>query len=86
MTSRTQIASLLLVPAVLRERLTAARDADALEFEQAKLRLILMGLVELYFVVTFLWDRILDDGELAIVALVFGAASSRTLSDPARPR
>jgi signal transduction histidine kinase len=73
MTSRTQIASLLPLPAALRTRLTAAREADALEFEQAKLRLILMGLVELYFVVTFLWDRILDDGELAIVALVLGA-------------
>jgi signal transduction histidine kinase/CheY-like chemotaxis protein len=72
MTSRSQIASLLPLPAALRTRLTAARDADALEFEQAKLRLMLMGLVELYFVVTFLWDRILDDGELTIVALVLG--------------
>jgi signal transduction histidine kinase/CheY-like chemotaxis protein len=72
MTSRTQIADLLLVPAALRARLAAARAADSLEFEQAKLRLLLMGLVELYFVVTFLRDRILDDGELAIVALVLG--------------
>ena len=73
MTSRTQIANLLAVPAALRTRLTVAREADALEFEQAKLRLILIGLVELYFVVTFLWDRILDDGELATVVLVLGA-------------
>src|SRR5262245_15785120 len=72
MTSRTQIAGLLQLPVALRARLAAARDADALEFEQAKLRLILMGLVELYFVVNFLWDRILDDGELAVVALVLG--------------
>ena len=52
------------------ERLAAARAADELELEQAKLRLIIVSCMELYFLVTFLWDRVLDDGELFLIGLV----------------
>ena len=53
------------------ERLAAARAADELEFEQTKLRLIIVACMEVYFLVTFLWDRVLDDGELFLIGLVF---------------
>ena len=52
------------------ERLAAARAADELELEQAKLRLIIVACMEIYFLVTFLWDRVLDDGELFLIGLV----------------
>ena len=54
----------------IRERVAAARAADLLELEQSKLRLIIVAGAELYFVVWFLWDRMLDDGELLILAIV----------------
>ena len=53
-------------------RFAAARAADELELEQAKLRLIIVTCMEIYFLVTFLWDRVLEDGELFLIGLVFG--------------
>jgi signal transduction histidine kinase len=54
----------------IRERFAAARAADALELEQSKLRLIVVPIVLIYFLVAFLWDRMLDDGELLMLAIV----------------
>ena len=54
----------------VRQRVAAARAADALELEQSKLRLILVPIVAIYFLVAFLWDRVLDDGELLMLAIV----------------
>jgi signal transduction histidine kinase len=54
----------------VRQRFAAARAADAPELDQSKLRLIVVAVVEIYFLVAFLWDRTLDDGELLILAIV----------------
>jgi signal transduction histidine kinase len=57
----------------LRDRFAAARAADAAELEQAILRVSIVPLVEAYFAAAFLWDRVLDDGELAILGIVAAA-------------
>ena len=54
----------------VRERFAAARAGDELEYEQAKLRLVNVTLAELYFLLAFLWDRILDDGELMVLVII----------------
>ena len=54
----------------IRKRLAAAKAADPLEFEQAKLRLTIVAAAETYFAVSFLWDRYLDDGELLVLAVI----------------
>jgi signal transduction histidine kinase len=54
----------------IRDKFAAARAADAMELEQAKLRMINVFASELYFVVAFLWDRVLDDGELFVVQTI----------------
>jgi signal transduction histidine kinase/CheY-like chemotaxis protein len=55
------------------ERFAAARAADAVELEQAQLRLALNALVDGYMLVAFLWDRVLDDRELFLLAFLAGA-------------
>ena len=58
---------------IIRQRLAAAQAADAMEFEQAtKLRFISIAAVLAYFIISFLWDRVLDDQELATMAAVLG--------------
>src|SRR6185503_7887581 len=47
-----------------RQGLAAARSADALELEQAWLRIGLNVGVVLYGLGWYLWDRVLDDSEL----------------------
>jgi signal transduction histidine kinase len=59
-----------LMPLRIRERFAAARAGDVLELEQAQLRLTIVAVVEVYFAVAFLWDRILDDGELTVLGLI----------------
>ena len=54
----------------IRKRLAAAKAADPLEVEQAKLRLTIVVAADAYFAVSFLWDRVLDDGELFILAVI----------------
>ena len=54
----------------IRKRLAAAKAADPLEVEQAKLRLTIVAAADAYFAVSFLWDRVLDDGELFILAAI----------------
>jgi signal transduction histidine kinase/CheY-like chemotaxis protein len=58
------------MPAWIKERFAAARAGDALALEQAQLRLTIMVVIEAYFAVAFLWDRILDDAELSALATV----------------
>jgi len=59
-----------LTTARIKDRFAAARAADAAELEQALLRVSIVLLVEAYFAVSFLWDRVLDDGERAILGIV----------------
>jgi signal transduction histidine kinase len=54
----------------VRKRFAAARAADPMEVEQAKLRWVNVLLAELYFLVAFLWDRVLDDSELLVLAII----------------
>ncbi|MGH8734369.1 MAG: sensor histidine kinase, partial [Burkholderiales bacterium] len=56
----------------IRRRLDAAQAADAMEFEQAKLRIAILAAVLVYFAVAFLWDRVLEDRELLVLLLVLG--------------
>ena len=49
-----------------------SRASDATEFDQAKLRLILHSIIGCYFLITFLWDRTLDDAEVALLRLLGG--------------
>src|SRR5688572_22370031 len=51
---------------VLADKLAAARAGDPAELEHSKLRLIIVALGELYFLVAFLWDRVLKD-ELGVL-------------------
>jgi signal transduction histidine kinase len=58
----------------VRQRYAAARAGDELELEQAKVRLTIVVVIELYFLVAFLWDRVLLDAEvlaLAVMGVVF---------------
>src|SRR2546429_4063959 len=57
----------------VRQRYEAARAADAPELEQGKLRLVITPAAILYFLVVFLWDGVVTDAELAVVAM--GAAA-----------
>ncbi|HWM43542.1 MAG TPA: hybrid sensor histidine kinase/response regulator [Burkholderiales bacterium] len=54
----------------IRDRLARARAGDAMELEQAKLRLTIVAAAELYFLVSYLLDRVLDDGELLVLAII----------------
>jgi signal transduction histidine kinase/CheY-like chemotaxis protein len=56
----------------IRERFAAARAADELELEQSRLRLTIVLAAEVYFLISFLWDRVLDDGELFVLAVIGG--------------
>jgi signal transduction histidine kinase/CheY-like chemotaxis protein len=56
----------------LRERFAAARAGDALEIEQAKVRLAIVAAIELYLLASFLWDGSLDAGERFILATYAG--------------
>ena len=56
----------------LRERLAAARSGDAVEFEQALLRIAIDSLILVYFLVVYLSDRVLSDHELAVLAFLGG--------------
>jgi len=60
----------------IRERFAAARAADALELEQGFLRLTNVSVVLVYFLVSFLWDRFLDDGEIFILLTMVGVLGS----------
>jgi signal transduction histidine kinase/CheY-like chemotaxis protein len=53
----------------------AAKAADALELEQAKLRLAIVLAVMVYFAVSFQWDRYLDDAELLILLVIAAVAA-----------
>jgi len=53
--------------ASLARRLAAARDGDAMEFDQVKVRFAIETIVLGYFLVSFLWDRMLTDAELRIL-------------------
>ena len=55
----------------LGKRFAAARAADAMEFEQALVRLYIVASTVAYFAVYFLWDGFIDGGEL--VALISAA-------------
>jgi signal transduction histidine kinase len=54
----------------IRKRFAAAKAADPLEVEQAKLRLTIVAAAEAYFAVSYLWDRYLDDGELLVLGVI----------------
>ena len=54
----------------IRKRFAAAKAADPLEVEQAKLRLTIVAAAEAYFTVSYLWDRYLDDGELLVLGVI----------------
>ena len=56
----------------VRERFARARASDASELEQAKVRLAIVVAIELYFLVAFLWDRVLLDSELVALAFIAG--------------
>ena len=56
----------------LRERFARARASDAMELEQAKVRLTIVVVMGLYFLVAFLWDRVLLDSELLALAFLAG--------------
>ena len=56
----------------VRERFARARASDAGELEQAKVRLAIVVAIELYFLVAFLWDRVLLDSELVALAFIAG--------------
>lgn len=51
----------------LRERIAAAKGADALEFEQSILRLMIYPIIYFGYLVTFFWDGAVDDAELAFL-------------------
>jgi signal transduction histidine kinase len=61
-----------MMPEGIRRRFAAAQAADAMELEQAKLRLTIVLAAEAYFAVSFLWDRFLDDGELLVLLVIGG--------------
>src|SRR2546428_13473778 len=56
----------------VRERFARGRASDAMELEQAKVRLTILVAIELYFLVAFLWDRVLLDSELVALAFIAG--------------
>ncbi|HEX6692603.1 MAG TPA: hybrid sensor histidine kinase/response regulator, partial [Burkholderiales bacterium] len=53
-----------------RRRFSAARAGDPAEFAQGQLRVIINVMIVLYFVAAILWDRVLDDRELALLAVL----------------
>jgi len=56
----------------IRERFAQARTGDEPELAQAKLRLTIVGSLEVYFLIAFLWDRVLVDAELLALAFMGG--------------
>ena len=50
--------------------------APDLEFEQAKLRIVIHGVIGAYFLVAFLWDRVLQDRELLLLLTIVAAAGA----------
>ena len=54
---------------VVFSRLPDSAVPDPVEFEQAKLRLTILGAIGVYFLVVFLWDRVLDDREALVLAV-----------------
>jgi signal transduction histidine kinase/CheY-like chemotaxis protein len=54
----------------LAQRFAAARSADALELDQSKVRLAIVALIFLYFLIAYLWDRVLVDRELLVLRTV----------------
>jgi signal transduction histidine kinase/CheY-like chemotaxis protein len=54
----------------MRQQYAATRAGDAMELEQAKLRLVMVLLIELYFVIAFLWDRTLFVNEVLTLVLM----------------
>ena len=64
----------------LRERLAAARTGDAMEFEQALLRITIDSLILVYFLVVYLSDRVLSDHELAVLAFLGGGCVAVALA------
>jgi signal transduction histidine kinase len=66
---RQELDEHFLMPAGLRRRIDAARAADALEFEQATLRVIIYPGVYFYFLAAFLWNGSVESGELVFLRL-----------------
>jgi signal transduction histidine kinase len=60
------------MPLNIRERIAAARAADAPELGQAKVRFVNVTVIGLYFIVSFLWDGVLEYHELRSTILVTG--------------
>ena len=56
-------------------RLAAARDGDAMELDQVKVRFAIETIVLGYLLISFLWDRMLTNAELVVLfALVLALA------------
>ena len=64
----------------LRERLAAARGGDAVEYEQALLRIAIDSLIFVYFLVVYLSDRVLSDQELGVLAFLGGGCFALALA------
>jgi signal transduction histidine kinase len=58
----------LMLPRI-RDLIAAAHAGDAPEVEQSKLRLSIVTVAWLYFLVSFLWDRVLDDYDLFLLGV-----------------
>jgi signal transduction histidine kinase/CheY-like chemotaxis protein len=56
----------------LAERFAAAREADAMELEQSKVRFVIEFIIVIYLLVIFLTDRVLEDHELVMLAAMGG--------------
>ena len=56
----------------VREKMAAARAADALELEQGLLRIFLTGGVMLYLIAVFLWDGVIQPRERTMILMMGG--------------
>jgi signal transduction histidine kinase/CheY-like chemotaxis protein len=59
------------MPLDIGKRLAAARAADAPELGQSHVRLTIVPIIQVYFLVSFLWDGVLDRAELGVLLLGF---------------
>src|SRR4026209_1938147 len=53
--------------ATLARRIAAARDVDPMEFDQSKVRFVILTTAIVYLLISFLWDRTLTDTELVVL-------------------
>jgi len=57
--------------ATLARRIAAARDVDPMEFDQSKVRFVILTIAIVYLLISFLWDRTLTDTELVVLVASF---------------